>query len=243
MVRAVTSATRAAIAAAGQCTEPDRDVAALICGYPLPCPHHVRTISRTEEHARTTIVREKQFGLEPLGIRGTRREGRRYSAFKVVYPPPSREVLPISTGVNVLPGQTARITARPQRTAFVPQRLFIAATGGATAADWVVDNLFIGGRSQFAQDGQIPGDMFATTAIDSFVAFEPVQVAMDIVVDVTYIGANPDGAPFFGSLVGRAMTSSTPTGGWIRPEKMTPETAAKFWPMHSATPQSLMATA
>ena len=195
----------------------------------------MRRISRAEEHARTTIAREKELGLEPLGIRATRHSAHRYSAFKIVYPPRTREVIPISSGMNILPGQTARITARPQRRAFMPERFFIASTGGSTAADWVVENLLIDNRSQFAQDGGLPGDVFATATFDAFVSFDTVQVAMDIMVDITYIGANPNGVPFFGSLIGR---SETLTNGWIRPSTMTPEQAASFWPMHSATPRS-----
>ena len=189
-----------------------------------------------EHHARATLARERELGLEPLGIRGMRHEGRRYSDFKIIYPPTNREALPIASGINVLPGQTARITSRPQR-AFVPERLFIAATGGSTAADWIIDNILIGGRSQFAVDGRLPGEMFAAGAFDTLVSFEPVQAAMDIVADVTYVGTNPDGAPFFGSLIGRPVT---PTGGWIRATSMTPEQAANFWPMHSSAASSRM---
>lgn len=36
------------------CKKPDRDVAALVCGYPLPCPHH------------TIVIEESQ--LEPFVI-------------------------------------------------------------------------------------------------------------------------------------------------------------------------------
>ncbi|VVB55213.1 Uncharacterised protein [uncultured archaeon] len=27
------------------CNQPDRDVPGIICGYPLPCPHHTVTIT------------------------------------------------------------------------------------------------------------------------------------------------------------------------------------------------------
>ena len=31
----------------GQCTQPDRDVATLKCGYPIPCPWHTSIIDTT----------------------------------------------------------------------------------------------------------------------------------------------------------------------------------------------------
>jgi len=116
-----------------------------------------------------------------------------------------REVLPMSTGVAILPTQQAQITARPQRVAFRPERFFISAAGtSGGAADWVVNDIKIGNRSQFSQSGDVPGDMFATNAIDGFVSFETAQTAMDVVVVVTYIGLNESGVPFFGSMVGTA---------------------------------------
>ncbi len=116
-----------------------------------------------------------------------------------------REVLPMSTGVAILPTQSAQITARPQRVAFRPERVFISAAGtSGGAADWVVNDIKIGNRSQFSQSGDVPGDMFATNAIDGFVSFETAQTAMDVVLVVTYIGLNESGCPFFASIVGTA---------------------------------------
>jgi hypothetical protein len=116
-----------------------------------------------------------------------------------------REVLPMSTGVPILPTQSAQITARPQRVAFRPERVFISAAGtSGGAADWVVNDIKIGNRSQFSQSGDVPGDMFATNAIDGFVSFETAQTAMDVVMVVTYIGLNESGVPFFASIVGTA---------------------------------------
>lgn len=34
----------------GKCRQPDRDEPALVCGYPLPCPHHT---NRTTEFSVT----------------------------------------------------------------------------------------------------------------------------------------------------------------------------------------------
>ena len=38
------------------CTKPDRDVPAIICGYPLPCPYH--TLVMTEDQA-LNVLEEK----------------------------------------------------------------------------------------------------------------------------------------------------------------------------------------
>ena len=117
----------------------------------------------------------------------------------------NREVLPMSTGQPILPTQQAQITGRPQRVAFKPKRIFISNAGtSGGAADWVVNDVKIGNRSQFSQSGDVPGDMFATNAIDGFVSFETAQTSMDVVMVVTYIGLNESGCPFFGSIVGTA---------------------------------------
>jgi hypothetical protein len=117
-----------------------------------------------------------------------------------------REVLPMSVDGPILPGQSAQITARPQRVAFRPERVFISAASDATlgAAAWLVNDIKIGNRSQFSQSGSVPGDMFATVAIDSFVSFETAQTAMDVVMVVTYIGSNSDGVSFYGAIIGTA---------------------------------------
>jgi hypothetical protein len=115
----------------------------------------------------------------------------------------AREILPMSTGVPILPTQSAQITGRPQLLVFCCKRFVISNAGTAGgAADWIVNDIKIGNESQFAQSGDVPGDMFATNAIDTFVRFKAAQTAMDVVVVVTYIGLNESGVPFFGAMVG-----------------------------------------
>ena len=117
----------------------------------------------------------------------------------------NRDILPMSTGVPILPTQSAQITGRPQVLVFKIGRFVISNAGTAGgAADWIVNDIKIGNRSQFVQSGDVPGDLFATNAIDTFVRFEAAQTAMDVVVVVTYIGLNESGAPFFGAMVGTA---------------------------------------
>jgi hypothetical protein len=117
----------------------------------------------------------------------------------------NRDILPMSTGVPILPTQSAQITGRPQTLVYKIGRFVISNAGTAGgAADWIVNDIKIGNRSQFVQSGDVPGDMFATNAIDTFVRFASAQTAMDVVVVVTYIGLNESGCPFFGAMVGTA---------------------------------------
>jgi hypothetical protein len=117
----------------------------------------------------------------------------------------NRDILPMSTGVPILPTQSAQITGRPQVQCFVPMRAVCSNAGTAGgAADWIFNDIKVGNVSQFVQSGDVPGDLFATNAIDTFVRFSPVQTAMDFVFVVTYIGLNESGCPFFGAVVGTA---------------------------------------
>jgi len=117
----------------------------------------------------------------------------------------NRDILPMSTGVPILPTQSAQITGRPQTLVYKIGRFVISNAGTAGgAADWIVNDIKIGNVSQFVQSGDVPGDMFAPNAIDTFVRFAPAQTAMDVVVVVTYIGLNESGCPFFGAMVGTA---------------------------------------
>jgi hypothetical protein len=73
------------------------------------------------------------------------------------------------------------------------------------AADWSIHDIIIAGRSQFAQMGALPGDMFANDSIDSFIRFEDIKVGCDVVFMVEYIGPIADGVAFYGSLIGDAI--------------------------------------
>jgi len=76
---------------------------------------------------------------------------------------------------------------------------------GSRPADWILNDIRIGDQSQFGQAGDIPGDMFATNAIDAFINFETVQASMDVVLTATNIGA--EAAKFRGVLIGIAVDS------------------------------------
>ena len=120
-----------------------------------------------------------------------------------------RLVLPISSGVPVLPSQSVEIVTRTQE-AFRCERFLISNVGTlGGAADWVVNDIRIGGRSQLQSD-DVPGGVFSVNAFNSFLSFETAMGSMDIAVNVTYVGANEGGAPFFASMVGKLLHEAKP---------------------------------
>lgn len=85
----------------------------------------------------------------------------------------------------------------------MPDRLSISNQGTAGgAADWIVNDIKVAGKSQFCQAGDIPGDLFKADALSSFVRFDVVKGALDVDLIVTYIGKNEEGCPFFGAISG-----------------------------------------
>jgi len=127
-----------------------------------------------------------------------------------------RQTLPMNTGGAVVTTTVAAlITSRPQRQAFRPERVFVSQAsspsstlGAGGAADWLINDISIGNRSQYVQAGSLPGDIFQSTAIDSYVTFETAQTAMDVTMSVTYNGTGTtgevNGLPFWGSIHGTA---------------------------------------
>jgi hypothetical protein len=128
--------------------------------------------------------------------------------------PEFRELLPMSMGPNpndtIFPGQSAQITARPQRGPFRPTHLLVARE---CAGMFDINDIRVGNRSQTAQAGDVPADAFANTDADIFdmatdadgfvtikidkraeermpihIDFEMCQTAMDICLVVTNIG-------------------------------------------------------
>jgi hypothetical protein len=111
-------------------------------------------------------------------------------------------VLPIATKKTLLPTITTTITAVLERPLEIGM-LEIEDTGtDGGAADWIVNDIRIDGTSQFLQSGDIPGDMFATNAIDSFVKLHP---GTRIELLVTYIGLNKSGCCFAARLLGTVV--------------------------------------
>jgi hypothetical protein len=109
-----------------------------------------------------------------------------------------RILLPMSSSGNITGAAT--ITARPQNVAYRPERVVI----GGTPGNWIVNDIKVGNRSQLSQAGELPGEAFANTAVDTFISFETVQTAMDFVVQVTYAGAVSGGETFRAAVFGTA---------------------------------------
>jgi len=132
------------------------------------------------------------------------------------HPPPS--VLPISIARAIKPKESVMITARLQTAAFRPELIEIV----GDASQWVVFDVRVNGRSQFSQAGDIPGDMFATHAVDAFVSMDTCLLGNAFEIGVRYIGDKPEGERFVASVEGsiaaldpanvpelRALVSST----------------------------------
>jgi hypothetical protein len=139
------------------------------------------------------------------------------SAFPVSSTGPThanRDVLPIGTSNPesildkelpkrvVLPSQSVSIKM-PVKGPMRPARFVVSNAGTAGgAADWIICDIKLDGKSQFLQSGDMPGDLFATNAIDAFVRWHTCREQVE--VTVKYIGLNKEGCPFFGALVAEA---------------------------------------
>ena len=64
--------------------------------------------------------------------------------------------------------------------------------------EWSIEDIHVHGKSQFAQPGAIPGDVFSPNSFDLAVRLETVQTAMNFSIKAAYHGANPRGR-FFGA--------------------------------------------
>jgi len=118
-------------------------------------------------------------------------------------PPPQRStVLPFATKQPLPPSVKTTISATLD-TALKVRMLEISDEGTrGGSADWIVNDVRVDGTTQFAQSGDIPGDMFSTSSIDSFVTWKPGK---QIEIDVTYIGLEEAGVCFSGCFLGTVV--------------------------------------
>ena len=130
--------------------------------------------------------------------------GRICRAYRAFFEPLNRRILPLSSDVNILPTQLTYITGRVGSEGFLPGRLTISGAGtNGGAADWIVNDIKISGKSQFVKSGDIPGDMFAAkAALEKFVTFGVARACTDVVIIVTYIGTNDKGCKFHAAIDG-----------------------------------------
>lgn len=148
------------------------------------------------------IERESEVAVTATYV-GPKPDGARLFVAVVGDTPPQRPtVLPIAIKRALKPAAKMTISARLD-TALKIETLEISDEGTAGGAgDWIVSDFRVDGISQFAQSGDIPGDMFSTTAIDTFVKFQPGK---QIEIDVTYIGLEAEGVRFVGSFLGTVV--------------------------------------
>jgi hypothetical protein len=70
-------------------------------------------------------------------------------------------LLPCSSGVPILPTQSAQITARPQSGPFAPRYLLVSRNCGA---QFQINDIRVSNRSEFLQTGDVPADVFMVDA-------------------------------------------------------------------------------
>jgi hypothetical protein len=105
--------------------------------------------------------------------------------------------LPMSTGVPILPTQSAQITGRPQ-VGFLPERLVISDHDA-----WIINDITVGIQRQLAALGDLPGQSFSSRAVGSHMTLDPVRMGQDFVLVVTRGEDYKAGAPFFCGVQGR----------------------------------------
>lgn len=127
--------------------------------------------------------------IERVGEAPARFEGR----LSGLWLPPDR--LRLSSEAPIVPGQLARVIGKVSGV-LRPLGLCIS----SPARDWQIDAIWIDGRRQFAQSGELPGAIFGADAIDNFVSFPP---GTEFALDVRYLGDDPVGRVFLAQFGGR----------------------------------------
>jgi hypothetical protein len=131
-------------------------------------------------------------------------------------------ILPMSSGMNMLPNESAQITSRCQlpndrrrgispRQGFLAERIVVK-----DATDWIFNDIKIGRVSQFAQSGDLPGLAFSPGTLGGAVSFDVAQAGIDVALVTTHIGPRESFVcGILGSLVDLAAVEATPRPGRI----------------------------
>ncbi len=110
-----------------------------------------------------------------------------------------RLAMTIESDACVLPGVVTEVSvSSPFSRPINPDKIVI----GEPASDWVVGDICIGGKSQFSQPAEIPGDCFSESATASGVSLDPLLPGGALTMSVTYVGSKPDGVAFGGLILG-----------------------------------------
>ena len=159
-----------------------------------------RATSRLSFYGLDVIERESEVAVTVTYV-GSNPLGEPFFASIIGDTPPQRPtVLPIATKNALLPTVATTITAVLDRPLQIDMLEIEGAGTAGGAADWIVNDIRIDGTSQFKMSGAVPGDMFASNAIDSFVKFQP---GTQIELLVTYIGFDEGGCRFAARVLGQ----------------------------------------
>ncbi len=120
--------------------------------------------------------------------------------------------LPVDSGTKILTGTTSVVCGRadlPDGYCFIPE--------GAVLQDpesWVILDVKVGNRTQFAQGGDVPGVAFGACTVGCPMTIEPIYPGMGLSVVARYMGSDRDGGRFVFGVVGRVarVPVHTPAG-------------------------------
>ena len=91
-------------------------------------------------------------------------------------------LLPCSANVPILPTQSAQITARPQLGPFAPRYLLVSRNCGA---QFMINDIRVGNRSEFLQAGDVPADVFMVDAPSLEALFNEEKGWFTVTIDRT----------------------------------------------------------
>ncbi len=124
---------------------------------------------------------------------------------------PIAAILPMSTGIHILPDTSAQITARCQspnrlRRGIGPHQGFMAGRIVLdNSADWSINDIKIGRASQFVQSGDVPGLAFSPKTPGNAVFFDAARPGIDVAIVTTHVGPREGGAAFYCGILGSVV--------------------------------------
>lgn len=104
--------------------------------------------------------------------------------------------------MKVAPGKTFDVIVRPNFQAYRPEDFAIH----SNRSHWLVHDIRIGNRQQFAgKRAPTPGTEFGPGGVLEHMKLDTIQTAMDFVLEVEYVGPNPEGEVFECTVIGTAV--------------------------------------
>lgn len=145
----------------------------------------VETAPRVEEVVRRVRLEISSDGpVSPRLERTTIVIRQKFEWFK-----PREIIIPGGTADAPLESMKHPVTGMPH----------VVRVGAESAKDWVVSDFRVGNRSQFAQAGEISGDVIREMGE---MDYDRCQADMTMSIDVRYIGKNPEGEVFTATMLG-----------------------------------------